>query len=401
MIQKNNNNKYYEVVIIGAGAAGLMCAMQSAKRGRKTLLLEGANKVGKKIRISGGGRCNFTNLNINNDNYLSQNKSFAISALKRFTQYDFIDLINKHKIAYHEKTLGQLFCDESAQLIIDMLLEECKNYQVDIITNTKINQLTQQITDKKFYINTNLDNFSGDSLVIATGGLSIPKMGATDFGYKIAKQFSLNIIPPTPALVPLTLPAEMLNELKLLSGVSIYATVKLGNRIFSEGLLFTHRGLSGPAILQISSYWQKGQKIRVNLLPKIDLFSYLKEQKRLKTKQDIQNLLNNLLPKRLVNYILSKNNIAGSLADLSHKKLNIIAENINNWIIIPQDSEGFAKAEVTLGGINCQEICSKTFMTKKIPNLYFIGEILDVTGHLGGYNFQWAWSSGFACGQYV
>jgi predicted Rossmann fold flavoprotein len=400
-MMQNINNKHYEVIIIGAGAAGLMCAMQSAQRGRKTLLLEGANKVGKKIRISGGGRCNFTNLNITKDNFLSQNNAFAISALKRFTQDDFITLINKHKIAYHEKTLGQLFCDESAQLIIDMFLEECKNYQVEIITNNKIHEIKHKTANNQFDINSNSGDFTCNSLVIATGGLSIPKMGATDFGYKIAQQFALNIIPPTPALVPLTLPAEMLNELKLLSGVSIYTTVKLGSRIFSEGLLFTHRGLSGPAILQISSYWQKGQKISVNLLPKIDLLTYLKEQKQLKAKQDIQNLLNNLLPKRLVNYILSKNNIAGSLADLSHKKLNIIAQNINNWIIIPEDNEGFAKAEVTLGGVDCQEVCSKTFMAKKIPNLYFIGEILDVTGHLGGYNFQWAWSSGFACGQYV
>ena len=365
------------------------------------IIIGRGKKVAKKIRISGGGRCNFTNLNITNDNFLSQNNAFAISALKRFTQHDFIALINKHKIAYHEKTLGQLFCDESAQLIIDMFLQECKNYQVEIITDSQIDKIDQQTANQQFNLNTNVGIFTCDSLVIATGGLSIPKMGATDFGYKIAKQFALNIIAPTPALVPLTLPIKMLDELKLLSGVSVYATVKLGKRIFSEGLLFTHRGLSGPAILQISSYWQKGQEISINLLPKIDLFSYLKEQKQLKAKQDIQNLLNNLLPKSLVNYILSKNNIAGSLADLSHKKLNIIAQNINNWLITPQDSEGFAKAEVTLGGVDCQEICSKTFMTKKIANLYFIGEILDVTGHLGGYNFQWAWSSGFACGQYV
>jgi predicted Rossmann fold flavoprotein len=376
-----------------------MCAILSGKRGKKILLLEGSKSVGEKIRISGGGRCNFTNLNITPDNFLSQNSSFAISALKRFTQTDFISLVKKNKISYHEKTLGQLFCDGSSKQIIDMLLKECEENNVKIILNNKVNNIKKE--SGRFDLETNIGDFESNSVVIATGGLSIPKMGATDFGYKIAQQFGINIIQPTPALVPFTLNQDILEQTKKLSGVSVLSSVKIGNRIFNEGLLFTHKGLSGPAILQISSYWKKGQKITINLSPKIDIFTLLEDAKNNKAKQDIHNLLSTLLPKSLVIYILNKNNIKGCLADLNSKKLRIIAKSINCWEVIPNGTEGFSKAEVTLGGVDCNEISSKTFESKKVKNLYFIGEVLDVTGHLGGYNFQWAWSCGFACGQFV
>ncbi|MDB2550644.1 NAD(P)/FAD-dependent oxidoreductase [Rickettsiales bacterium] len=398
-MKKKNTVNFYDAIIIGAGAAGLMCAIQAGKRGRKTLLLEGSEAVGKKIRISGGGRCNFTNLNIRLDNFLSQNSSFAISALKRFTQADFISLINKHQIAYHEKTLGQLFCDGSSQQIIDMLLKECDENNVKIILNNKVENIKKEA--RNFSLKTNDGDFNSHSLVIATGGLSIPKMGATDFGYKIAQEFGLKIIPPTPALVPFTLCPKILEETKKLAGVSVFASVKIGNVIFTEGLLFTHKGLSGPVILQISSYWKKGQKITINLAPKIDIFTWLEDKKNNNAKQDIHNLLADLLPKSLAFFILSKINIKGWLADLSNKKLKIIAQNINNWEVIPNGTEGFSKAEVTLGGVDSNEISSKTFESKKVKNLYFIGEVLDITGHLGGYNFQWSWSCGFAAGQFI
>ncbi len=391
--------KNFDAIIIGAGGAGLMCAIEAGKRGRKVLLIDSSKNVGEKIRISGGGRCNFTNLNISADNFLSQNPSFCISALKRFTQHHFIDLVKKHKIDFHEKTLGQLFCDVSSKKIIDMLLKECQENNVEIILETKIEDIRK--TGNEFNITTNKGLFKCSSLVIATGGLSIPKMGATDFGYKIAKQFGLKIIEPKPALVPFTFNNETLQKTKILSGISLLVDVSLGKRRFSEAILFTHRGLSGPAILQISSYHKKGDKITINLAPKTNVFNWLKDEKIQKPKQEIQNLLAQILPKSLASFILTQNNIKGNLADLSHEKLKIIGNNINNWQIVPNGNEGFSKAEVTLGGVDTTEISSKTFASKKVSNLYFIGEVLDVTGHLGGYNFQWAWSSGHACGQYI
>ena len=391
--------KFYDVIIIGAGAAGLMCAIEAGKRGRKTLIIERSKNIGEKIRISGGGRCNFVNLNVTSNNFLSKNPHFPISALKRFTQNDFIKLVQKHNISYHEKTLGQLFCDDSSKQIINMLLKECEENNVKIITQTKVESLEKK--NNYFTVKTNLSELQSNSLVIATGGLSIPKMGATDFGYKIAKQFGLNIINTTPALVPLTLCEETLENTKQLSGVSVMADVAIGKRKFHEGLLFTHKGLSGPAILQISSYLKKGQEIIINLTPKTDIFSFLVKQRKEKPKYDIQNLLSTLLPKSLVSYILNKNNIKGFLADLSNKNFKILADDINNWKIIPNGTEGFSKAEVTLGGVDTNEISSQTFAAKKVENLYFIGEVLDVTGHLGGYNFAWAWSSGFCAGQFV
>lgn len=396
---KENNTKLYDVIIIGAGAAGLMCAIQAGKRGQKVLLLDAAKNVGEKIRISGGGRCNFTNLNVGVDNFLSNNPAFCISALKRFTTQDFIAMVEKHQIAYHEKTLGQLFCDGSSKQIIQMLLDECQINNVEIILETVVKNIEKNADN--FLVETNQETFECRSLVVATGGLSIPKMGATDFGYKIARQFGLKIIQPIPALVPLTLDETILEQTRILSGVGVQAIVFCGKRKFREGLLFTHKGLSGPVILQISSYWQKGDEILINLAPDKDIFSWLIEERKIKPKQEIQNILSTILPKSLVAYILSQTNTGGNLADLSNQKLKQIANHINHWKIIPNGTEGFAKAEVTKGGVDTDEISSKTFESKKVKNLYFIGEVLDVTGHLGGYNFAWAWACGYAAGQSV
>ena len=393
---KENKSQFYNTIIIGAGAAGLMCAIQAGKRGRKVLLLDAAKNVGEKIRISGGGRCNFTNLNITADNFLSNNSAFCISALRRFSAQDFIALVEKYQIAYHEKTLGQLFCDGSSKQIIQMFVDECGKNNVEIILETAVQNIQKNADN--FSLQTQYKNFECSSLVIATGGLSIPKMGATDFGYRIARQFGLKIIQPTPALVPLTLSDEMLEQTKVLSGVALEAVVVCGKRKFREGLLFTHKGLSGPVILQISSYWQKGDEIIINLAPQKDIFAWLCEEKQNKPKQEIHNILNPILPKSLVSFILSQVSVGGNLADLSHKKLQQIANQINHWKITPSGTEGFAKAEVTRGGVDTDEISSKTFEAKKVQNLYFIGEVLDVTGHLGGYNFQWAWASGYAAG---
>lgn len=395
--------KTYDAIIIGAGAAGLMATAQLVKRGKKVLLLDSAKKAGEKIRISGGGRCNFTNLKVTADNFLSNNPSFCISALKRFSSQDFINLVEKHQISYHQKTLGQLFCDDSSSQIIQMLLKECQidnpEYDDKIILDTIV--LDIQKTADNFLVTTNRGSFESTSLVIASGGLSIPKMGASDFGYKIARKFGLKIIQTTPALVPFTLSPELLEQTKALSGVAAPSIVAFKKRKFTESLLFTHKGLSGPAILQISSYWQHNNEIIINMTPDLEVFSWLQAEKNSKPKQEIHNVLAALLPKSLVLFILDQCNIRGSLADLSNQKLKIIADNINSWKVIPSGTEGFAKAEVTLGGVDTDEISSQTFESKKVKNLYFIGEVLDVTGHLGGYNFQWAWSSGYAAGQQI
>ncbi len=388
--------KFHDIIIIGAGAAGLMCAIQAGRRGQKVLLLDSAKNVGEKIRISGGGRCNFTNLRITADNFLSNNPAFCISALQRFTTQDFIALVEKHQIAYHEKTLGQLFCDRSSRQIIQMLVDECVQNDVEIILEAVVDNIQKNLDS--FLVKTKREIFKCKSLVIATGGLSIPKMGATDFGYKIARQFGLKIIQPTPALVPLTLGEEILQQTRVLSGVALEAVVACGKRKFREGLLFTHKGLSGPVILQISSYLKKDDEIIINLAPDKNVFEWLVEEKQNRPKQEIHNALAAILPKSLVSYILSQTSISSNLADLSNKKLKQIANQINSWKIVPNGTEGFAKAEVTKGGVDTNEISSKTFEAKKVKNLYFIGEVLDVTGHLGGYNFGWAWSSGYAAG---
>ena len=391
--------KKYDVIIIGAGAAGLMSAIEAGKRGRKVLLVDHAKKIGEKIRISGGGRCNFTNINTQPSKFISKNPKFTISALKQYTQNNFIDLIKKHNIKFHEKKLGQLFCDESAQQVIDMLLTECEMANVIVKNETIITNVGK--TDDQYFINVGTDKYFSESLIIATGGLSIPKIGASDFGYEIAKKFNLNIIETLPALVPLTFNEKILAMCKELSGLSVEAIISFNKVFFEEGMLFTHRGLSGPSVLQISSYWKLGENIKINLSPKLDVFKRLEGEKKSNPKQDINNIITEMLPKRLAYMICKENNISGNISELSNKLLKQLSNSINTWTINPTGSEGYRTAEVTLGGVDTAEISSKTMMSLKNPGLFFTGEVLDVTGHLGGYNFQWAWSSGFVAGQYA
>ena len=387
----------YDVIIIGAGAAGLMSAIESGKRGRKVLLVDHANKIGEKIRISGGGRCNFTNINTNPDKFISKNPKFIISALSQYTQHDFINLVKKHNIKFHEKKLGQLFCDGSAQQIIDMLLLECQMAKVTIKKTIIILDVKRE--NNKYFITTNTDKYFCESLVIATGGLSVPKIGASKFGYEIAKKFNLNIVETLPALVPLTFNEKILSLCNELSGLSLEAVVSFNKIFFQEGMLFTHRGLSGPSILQISSYWKLGDGIKINLSPKIDIYKHLDNEKNFNPKKDINTLVSEILPKRLSYMICRENNLSGNISELSNKQIKKLSDSINRWIINPIGSEGYKTAEVTLGGVDTNEISSKTMMSTKNPGLYFVGEVMDVTGHLGGYNFQWAWSSGFVAGK--
>jgi len=390
----------YDVIIIGAGAAGLMCAIEAGKKGRKVLLVDHSKKIGEKIRISGGGRCNFTNINTNPSKFISKNPKFIISALNQYTQNDFIKLIEKHNIKFHEKKLGQLFCDESAQQIIDMLLLECKLANVTLKKEIIVTDINKN-NDDQYIVAVNTDKYFCNSLVVATGGLSVPKIGASKFGYEIAKKFNLNIIEPLPALVPLTFSEKILSMCKELSGLSLDALISFNKIYFEEGMLFTHRGLSGPSILQISSYWKLGNNIKINLSPKIDIFRLLIDKKKSKPKQDINIIISEILPKRLASIICIENNVNGNICELSNKILNQLSNSINKWDIKPIGSEGYRTAEVTLGGVDTDEISSKTMMSVKNPGLFFIGEVVDVTGHLGGYNFQWAWSSGFVAGQYA
>ena len=388
----------FDVIIIGAGAAGMMCAIEAGKRGRKVLLIDHSKKIGEKIRISGGGRCNFTNIHTNSKKFISSNPNFVISALNQYTHKNFLDLIIKHKIKFHEKKLGQLFCNDSAQQIIDMLMLECELANVVFKKDTNVNSVKKS---GSFFINTNNKNYYSESLVIATGGLSVPKIGASKFGYDLARQFDINIIDTFPALVPLTFSENILKKCKEFSGLSVEAKVSFDKNFFEEGLLFTHRGLSGPSILQISSYWGLGKKIKINLSPKKKIFNYLQEKKQKKPKQEITTIINEVLPKRLTMMICEELKISGRIADMSKKSIILISESINNWIVKPAGTEGYRTAEVTLGGIDTKELSSKTMMSKNNKGLYFIGEVIDVTGHLGGYNFQWAWSSGYVAGQYV
>lgn len=389
----------HDVIIIGAGAAGMMCAIEAGKRGRRVWLIDHAKKIGEKIRISGGGRCNFTNLYARPENFLSNNPHFCKSALKRYTQQDFIALVDKHGIAHHEKKLGQLFCDQKSQQIIDMLLQECRDAGVTYTTGVHVNKVTA--TDSGYQVKTDHGDHTCTSLVIATGGLSIPKIGATGFGYDIARKFGLSVTETRAALVPLTFTQELLEHCKSLSGLSVEASVSCGKTTFAEGLLFTHRGLSGPSILQISSYWQEGTPITINLAPDCDVKNLLHDTKQKHPKQDIQTILSGLLPKRLVASICEETGIEGRIADLPNKKLEQLADRINRWQVIPSGTEGYRTAEVTKGGVDTNELSSKTMEAKKQPGLYFIGEVVDVIGHLGGFNFQWAWSSGYVAGQYV
>ena len=389
-----------DVLIIGASAAGLMCAIEAGKRGRKVTVLDHANKPGKKILMSGGGRCNFTNTDISAANYISHNPHFCKSALSRYTQWDFIALVNAYRITYHERDLGKLFCDISAKDILNMLLAECEKVNVDIRLNCNI-ETTGKTNDSGFSLGTSLGEFQGSSLVIASGGLSIPKMCASPLGYKIAAAFGHHIWPTTAGLVPFTLQPQDKSILAELSGIAVHCTVSNTRIQFSENILFTHRGLSGPAILQISSYWQPGEAININLLPEIDIAEQLKARQSSRPNIQLKTVLGEHLPKRLVAALLDEDSANMPLQALSHARFKEIAQQFQHWQIKPNGTEGYRTAEVTLGGVNCNELSSKTMESGKVAGLYFIGEVVDVTGWLGGYNFQWAWSSGWCAGQVV
>jgi len=389
-------SSHFNVIIIGAGAAGLMCGAVAGMQGKSVLIIDHAEKPGEKIRISGGGRCNFTNIHCNPENFISQNPHFCKSALSRYSPQDFIDLVTRYKIGFHEKTKGQLFCDGRSQQIIDMLLMECDKAGNEIRLSTTILDISR--FDQGFIITTHAQSLTADKVVIACGGPSIPKMGASSFGYKVAEQFGLNIVTPVPALVPLTFTDGLKEPLKALSGVSTDSRVTHGDTQFDEALLFTHRGLSGPAILQISSYWSAGEAIMIDLAPATDILATVKTARTETPRLSPKNWLAQYLPARLAEFI-AVNIKDRRLADMSDVSAANLALMVKEWRVKPAGSEGFRTAEVTKGGVDTNELSSKTMEAKKIPGLYFIGEVVDVTGHLGGHNFQWAWASAAACGQ--
>ncbi|MGB2426428.1 MAG: NAD(P)/FAD-dependent oxidoreductase [Alteromonas sp.] len=389
-----------DVIVIGAGAAGLFCAAQAGFRGRNVVVLDHANRVGKKILMSGGGRCNFTNLHISFDDFQSGNPHFFKSALSQYTQWDFIALVNQYDIAHHEKTLGQLFCDDSAKQIVDMLLSECQKANVRVVNRCPVEGIEK--TDNGFVVNTGNGQYHCESLVVATGGLSMPKLGATPFGYKIAEQFDIPVTPVRAALVPFTLHEEDKEVLSELSGVSIDAAASCNNTQFNESLLFTHRGLSGPAVLQISSFWEPGDTVSFDITPAANFTDKLLELHNNNTNSLLSNVLNEWFPKRFVQTILAVFGIDNKpLKQYNEKQLIAICNRFNDWQVKPNGTEGYRTAEVTLGGVDTDHLSSKTMEAKQVNGLYFIGEVVDVTGWLGGYNFQWAWSSGWVAGQYV
>lgn len=393
----------YDVVIIGAGAAGMMCAVEAGRRGRSVLLIEHNKKPGEKIRISGGGRCNFTNIHTAPKNFISDNPHFCISALKRYTPADFINRVEMAGIAYHEKTLGQLFCDGSAQQIIDLFLEDLKTASVDLKLNSRVLNICHE--GGGYQLKVDLSgrerDVSAHSLVIATGGKSIPKMGASGFGYQVAQQFGLNIIEPRPGLVPLTFDDKTLASFAALSGIGVDVRAMNERASFDEALLFTHRGLSGPAILQISSYWRDGEEIRIDMLPGQDVSALLQQARDESGGRQLRSFLGQLWPKRVAELMSGRLGIDKKLAELTSKDLQRVSDEINAMSVQPMGSEGYRTAEVTLGGVDTTELSSKTMEVNRQPGLYFIGEVVDVTGWLGGYNFQWAWASGWAAGQAV
>ncbi|SLM61202.1 MULTISPECIES: BaiN/RdsA family NAD(P)/FAD-dependent oxidoreductase [Dickeya] len=388
----------FDVIVIGAGAAGLFCAAQAGQQGLRVALVDNGKKPGRKILMSGGGRCNFTNLHTEPAAYLSHNPHFCKSALARYTQWDFISLVNRHGIAWHEKTLGQLFCDDSAQQIVDMLLKECDAGNVKLRLRSEV--ISVEKTDQ-FQITLAQGVMQAPALVVATGGLSMPGLGATPFGYQLATQFGLNVLPTRAALVPFTLHKPLLEQLQTLSGVSVPAVVSTDDgTLFRENILFTHRGLSGPAILQISSYWQPGEFVSINLLPHLDLSASLNTERQAHPNQSLKNTLAQWLPKRLVECLQT----LGQLPEVTLKQLSPsqqagVETTLQQWRVQPNGTEGYRTAEVTLGGVDTHELSSKTMEARNVPGLYFIGEVMDVTGWLGGYNFQWAWSSAWACAQ--
>ncbi|EPY4055574.1 NAD(P)/FAD-dependent oxidoreductase [Klebsiella quasipneumoniae] len=389
----------FDAIVIGAGAAGMFCAAQAGQLGCRVLLLDNGKKPGRKILMSGGGRCNFTNMYVEPAAYLSQNPHFCKSALARYTQWDFIELVGKYGIAWHEKTLGQLFCDDSAEQIVTLLLAECEKGGVQIRLRSEI--LSVERDEQGYRLQVNGETLATKKLVIASGGLSMPGLGASPFGYKIAEQFGLKVLPTRAGLVPFTLHKPLLEQLQVLSGVSVPSTITAENgTLFRENLLFTHRGLSGPAVLQISSYWQPGEFVTVNLLPDCNLEEFLNEQRGAHPNQSLKNTLAMQLPKRLVECLQQ----LGQIPDVTLKQLNVrdqqaLVETLTAWRVQPNGTEGYRTAEVTLGGVDTNELSSRTMEARKAPGLYFIGEVMDVTGWLGGYNFQWAWSSAWACAQ--
>jgi predicted Rossmann fold flavoprotein len=387
----------YDVVVVGAGAAGMMCAIEAGKRGRRVLAIDHAEAVGEKIRISGGGRCNFTNLRTSQDAFLSQNPRFCISALKRYTPQDFIALVDRHAIAWHEKALGQLFCDGSARQIVQMLVDEMASAGVALRLGVTASGIER--TDSVFCLRVGGELISCEALVIATGGKSIPKMGASGFSYEVATRFGLKVVETRPALVPLTFEVGLLERLKPLAGVATDARVRCGTASFEEAMLFTHRGLSGPAILQISSYWREGEAIELDMAPGTDVFETLRAARAANGRQGVQTALAQHAPKRLAQTIAEAEGLTGNLGDASDKALRRLADAVNAWRVKPVGSEGYRTAEVTLGGVDTAALDQRTMMAKAVPGLYFIGEGVDVTGWLGGYNFQWAWASGWCAGQ--
>lgn len=403
---------HFDVIIIGAGAAGMMCAAQAAARGRRVLVIDHAEKLGERIRISGGGRCNFTNRTVSADNYLSQNPHFCRSALARFSQYDFIAMIEKRRIPYHEREHGQLFCDESAEDIIDMLRDACDDAGVEWAFPCAVQhiQTHEPAAGKGYSVATDKGGFSCHSLVVATGGLAIPKIGATPFGYRLAEQFGLPVVAPKPALVPLALAPELLEPIKPLAGATLDAVARFEQAQFRENVLITHRGLSGPAILQISSYWQmqeyrqgKKQPVEIDLLPGLDAAAWLEANRQ--GRVHLPNLLAEYLPRRFAHewcaLLGGEKLVTRPIGELGRRDLEMIAGKLNAWPLMPAGTLGFGKAEVTLGGVSTDALSSKTMEAKNLPGLYFVGEVVDVTGWLGGYNFQWAWSSGWVAGQFA
>ena len=390
--------KICDVVIIGAGAAGMMCAIEAGKRRRKVVLIDHSHKIGRKILISGGGRCNFTNIHAQPESFVSQNPHFCKSALARYTPHDFIQLVKSRGIKYHEKKLGQLFCDHSAHEIVDLLVSECHKLGVTFQLGCKAEAI--KINDN-FTVETNKETFACESLVIATGGLSIPQVGASGYGYEVARQFGLSIVEPLPALDGFNLGLKELNYFKNLAGVSVDTIVTCNKAAFRENILFTHNGLSGPASLQASLYWEKSMPLTINLLPDIEASMFLNQMRKEKPRSEIKNILAAVLPKRFAEEFCQYYSFNGNLSEMSEKDLVQMSQTLNAWQIFPESTVGYKKAEVTKGGVDTAELSSQSMEVKKITGLYFIGEVVDVTGQLGGYNFQWAWSSGFAAGQYV
>jgi predicted Rossmann fold flavoprotein len=388
-----------DVVIIGAGAAGLMCALTAAARGREVLLIEHANKAGKKILMSGGGRCNFTNVYTDPANFFSQNPHFCKSALARYTQWDFIAMVSKHGVPYHEKKLGQLFCDNKSRDILDMLLDECQQAGVDLRLDTSVQQIEK--TEAGYLLSTDMGHIASPSLVVATGGLSIPTLGATGFGYEIARQFGHEVLATRAGLVPFTVTGQLKELCNELSGTSVACLVSCNDQSFRENILFTHRGLSGPAILQISSFWHPGDAVEINLLPDHDALEWLQGQQAVRPDSELKTVLGEVFTKKMAALLADHRFASKPMKQYTPAGLRDIADKLGAWQVVPAGTEGYRTAEVTLGGVDTREVSSKTMESLNTPGLYFVGEVLDVSGHLGGFNFQWAWASGYAAAQFV